>query len=153
MGSENMLEMIEYYRAQGAPQDQQMLIALLREAQEAEGGLLSRDVIDEIAQAYGMKSAMLLALVRLVPSLRMEQAANRLEVCGTCRAGAKLRSEIERTYGVRSGGCCEAAGFTYHVTPCMKNCKSGPSIRWNGKLYSQADMALIRSLIKDGKQG
>ena len=144
-------EIIEHYRDQGAPQDQQMLIALMREAQEETGGVLSQAVIEEIAAALGMKQTLLLALIRRVPSLRMENAAHRLEVCGTCRAGAALRAAIERTYGVKSGACCEAAGFSYHVTPCMKNCKNGPSVKWDGMLYSRADMNLVRALI-DGKR-
>ena len=141
-------EIIEYYRAQGAPQDQQMLIALLREVQEETGGVLTQDALAEIADNFGMKCTMLYALVRRVPSLRLENAAHRLEICGTCRAGAKLRDEIERAYGVKSGAVCEAAGFSYHVTPCMKNCRNGPSIRWDGKLYSGADEMLIRTLIE-----
>ena len=139
-------EIIAYYQGQGAPQDQQMLIALLREAQDEMGGVLSQAVIEDIAQAMGMKSTMLLALIRRVPSLRMENAAHRLEVCGTCRAGAKLRDEIEHTYGVKSGAAC-GAGFSYHVTHCMKNCKNGPSIKWDGVLHSQADMRLVRALV------
>ena len=140
-------EIIGYYRAQGAPQDQQMLIALLREVQEETGGVLSQAALMEIADSFGMKLTLLQALIRRVPSLRMENAAHRLEICGTCRAGAKLRDEIERTYGVKSGAVCEAAGFSYHVTPCMKNCRNGPSIKWDGVLHSHADMALVRALI------
>ena len=147
MNGGEIREMIEYYRGQGAPQDQQMLIALLREAQEADDGLLLQNTMEAIAKAYGLKSTMLQALVRLVPDLRMESAAHRLEVCGTCRAGAKLREDIERIYGVRSGGCSEKGGFVYRVTPCMKNCRNGPSIRWDGRLHSHADMKLIRALI------
>lgn len=147
MCSQGIREMIEYYRQQGAPQNQQMLIALLREAQEADGGVLSQDVVEAIAQAYGIRPAMLQALIRRVPSLRCENAPHRLEVCGTCRAGAKLRDFIERVYGVKSGSVSEKAGFVYRVTPCMKNCKNGPSIRWDGVLHGNADEALIRKLV------
>jgi len=143
---EQLREIAQYYRDQGAPQDQQMLIALLREIQEETGGMLAQRVIEEIAKIYEMKPTMLYALIRRVPSLRMENAAHRLEVCGTCKAGAGLRDAIERTYGVKSGSVCETAGFSYHVTPCMKNCKNGPSIRWDGTLHSHADMALILKL-------
>lgn len=146
MDKEALSGMIEYYRGQGAPQDQQMIIALLREAQEACGGVLSQDVIDSIAQAYGVKSTFLLAFVRRIPGLRFEDAPHRLEVCGTCRAGTALRAFIEKTYGVTSGGS-SAAGFSYHVTQCMKNCRNGPSVRFDGQLYSHADEALIRRLV------
>ena len=35
---EQLSKLINYFLEQGAPQDQQMLIALLREAQEMDGG-------------------------------------------------------------------------------------------------------------------
>lgn len=147
MNIEETTEMIEYYRSQGAPQDQQMLVALLRQTQESSGGVIPMDILARIADAYEMKQSMLLALIRRIPSLRLENAAHRLEVCGTCRAGAKLRDFIERTYGVKSGTSNEAYGFSYRVTPCMKNCKNGPSVRWDGQLHGNADEALLRKLI------
>ena len=146
MSGETLQEIIEYYRSQGAPQDQQMVIALLREAQEEAGGLLEEDVVQTVAGALGMKKTMLQAIIRCVPGLRAASAPHRLEVCGTCRKGAQLRLEIEKTFGVQHGAVSEAAGFSYRVTPCMKNCKQGPSIRWDGELYGQADMALIKRL-------
>ena len=145
---EEIREMIEYYRAQGAPQDQQMLIALLREAQEAAGGMLTPELLAEIAKAYGIRDNMLRAMIRYVPSLRLHTVPHRLEICGSCRAGAGLRNMIERTDGVKSGGSCEEAGFSYRVTPCMKNCKNGPSVRFDGVLYAHADEALLRGLIE-----
>lgn len=147
MNSEEIREIIEYYRGQGAPQDQQMLIALMREMQQGSGGVLSQNQIEEIAQAYEIKGAMLMALIRRVPGLRCESAPHTLEICGTCRNGARLRDFIERTYSVKSGSVNETAGFCYRVTPCMKNCKNGPSVRWDGVLYGGADERLIRELL------
>ncbi len=151
MADEMLLSVIAHYRDQGAPQDQQMLIALLREAQETEGGILSQETLDAIAQECGIKTAVLHALIRRVPGLRSQSAPHTLEVCGTCPAGAKLRAFIEKTYGVKSGAV-SAAGFVYRVTPCMKNCKNGPSIRWDGTLHSRADEALIRKLVGNGRK-
>ena len=147
MHENEIREMIAYYREQGAPQDQQMLIALLREMQEAEGGVLAQGTLNTIAQAYAIKQGILTAIIRRIPGLRLDTVPHRLEVCGTCRAGANLRACIERTYGVKSGAANEAAGFSYHVTPCMKNCRNGPSIKWDGMLHSHADMELVRKLV------
>ena len=143
-------ELIEYYRDQGAPADQQMIIALLREAQEMDGGVIMGSTLEAIAQGYAMKPTLLQALIRRVSGLRCESAAHCLQICGTCRAGAKLRDYVEKTYGVKSGAV-SAAGFVYRVTPCMKNCKNGPSIRWDGVLHSHADGKLIDRLVADKK--
>ena len=139
-------EMIDYYREQGAPGDQQMVIALLREMQEACGGALNGEALKAAAEAYGLKENMLAALIRRIPSLRMADAPHRLELCGTCPRGRELRAWVENTWHIRSGSTCEQGGFSYHVTPCMKNCKNGPSLKWDGTLYSQATVELIRKL-------
>lgn len=136
-------EAVSYYRSQGAPKDQQMLIALLKEAMQ-ETGPLTQEMLDRIARAFGLAPSVLNALVRCVPGLRMAAHPHRLEICSRC--GAKLAAWIESAYHVKNGGACDMGGFTFHVTGCMKNCKAGPSLRWDGVLYPRADEALVRRL-------
>ena len=140
-------EIIEHYRQQGAPGDQQMVIAMLREMQEEEGGVLSRQSLAQIAKAYAMKESLLSALIRRVPGLRSEEAAHRLEICGRCAESHELAEYIEKRYGVKPGGVSQSGGFSCHVTGCMKNCLCGPSVRWDGELYSEATAALIDRLV------
>ena len=144
----DLQKLFEVYREQGVPHDQQMLIALLREMQDMAGGTLTEDVLFQAASFYGMKATLLQALIKRVPDLRMANAAHRLEMCASCKAGYGLRAWLEDTYGVKSGGTSESGGFTYRTTPCMKNCKNGPSIRWDGTLYSHADRSLLIKLIE-----
>ena len=143
---QRLMEMIAYYTDQGAPEDQQMLIALLREAQEADGGALSAGTLNCISEVYQLKPSMLLAIIRRVPALRTADAPHRLEICQSCKKGAALRAMVERECGVKSGGVC--AGFSYHIVPCMKNCAHGPSVRWDGELVRDVDEAKLRELIK-----
>jgi len=142
--------LIDFYREQGAPQDQQMLIALLRDAQEANGGVLAQKTLGEIAQALALKESMLHALIRRIPSLRLETAPHRLEMCQTCPKGRELRAWVENTWNLKSGESCEAFGFSFRIVPCMKNCKNGPSVKWDGKLYSHATKELLEQLIQTG---
>ena len=144
-----MNELIDYYRSQGAPGDQQMLIALLRDVQEQSGGVLSKAALNAIAESLSIKESMLLAIIRRVPSLRLDTAPHLLEMCQTCPKGRELRAWVESTWNVQSGGMCETAGFRYRAVPCMKNCKCGPSIKWDGQLYSHATKELIRQLLED----
>lgn len=140
--------LIDYYRTQGAPQDQQMLLALLREVQAADGGTLTQCSLTQIAEAYSLKDSMLKALIRRMPSLHLKDVPHRLEVCGTCEKNRALMEYIEKNFGVRNGSSCAQNGFSYHITGCMKNCRQGPSIRWDGVLHSRADAALLEQLIK-----
>jgi len=133
-------EALAYYAEQGAPGDQQMLAALLREVQQQSGGVLRAEVLSVISRSYGVNCSLLRALISRIPSLRMEDAPHRLEMCSTCaasRALAQVAARLSREQG----------GFEYCLTPCMKNCKNGPSIRWDGKLHSHADEELLRKLI------
>lgn len=143
--NQSLMELIAYYTDQGAPDDQQMLIALLREAQEADGGVLSEDTLERIAQVYRLKTSMLHALIRRIPALRTADAPHRLEICQTCVKGAPLRALVERECGIKSGE--SYGGFSYHVVPCMKNCKHGPSVRWDGELMQNMDEEKLRRLI------
>jgi len=138
---------IDYYRSQGAPQDQQMLGALLREVQEMDGGALQEETILNIAQSYAIKPSMLTALVRCIPALRMAHAPNRLEMCHHCLKSRALAAFVEREYGAKPGCVSTKGRFVLSPVHCMKNCNKGAAIRWNGTLYVNADEELIRSLI------
>ena len=85
------------------------------------------------------------ALIRRIPDLRMHTHPHRLEVCGRC--GAQLGAWIERTYGAKPGGASDRGGFTFHVLPCLKNCKAGPSARWDGEWIPRATEDRIREKI------
>ena len=142
--------LIDYYRTQGAPEDQQMLIALLREAQELLGGMLTDEVLEQFSQKLVVRRSMLDALIRRVPSLRTQDAPHRLEVCSRC--GASLAGWIEERFRITSGGVSQEGGFSYRVTPCMKNCRCGPSIKWDGNLHSFSNEELVIQLTQNGKK-
>lgn len=148
MTKSDLHDWMEYYRAQGAPGNQQMLIMLLREIQQAEGGVLSQASLNAVMDGYALQKPVMQALLRRIPALRCESVPHKLEICSTCRAGVQLREFIEDEYGLKSGSCCEEAGFSYRAVGCMKNCKNGPSVRWDGVLYPAADIRLLRRLIQ-----
>ena len=136
-------ELISHYISQGAPSDQQMLIMLLREAQEAGGGTLSLETLRTIAEACRIKESILTALIRRLPSLRLNDAPHRLEICGTCGKSHILIEYIQKNHDSK------ALGFSLHVTGCMKNCRQGPSIRWDGTLHSRVTPEILNKLFTE----
>ncbi len=140
----NLEEALAYYQRQGAPGDQTALISLLREAQENGGKGVPQWVIGRIAEAYGIKESYLLAVVKRIPSLRLENT-HLLEICGGPNCKASLAPFVEKTYGTKPNA------FEVRLTGCMRMCGKGPNIRFDGKVYNQADEALIRRLV-DGIQ-
>ena len=137
----NLDEAIAYYQKQGAPADQSTLISLLREVQQEQG--LSPWILSTIARSYGIKENLLLAIIRRIPSLRLDDT-HCLELCAgpNCSRRGKLADFVEKTWGKNP------QAFTVKYVPCMRLCGKGPNIRWDGKLYHQADEALIRKLVE-----
>lgn len=132
-------EAIAYYQKQGAPGDQSVLIALLGEIQQENGGGIPMPTLTAAAQAYGVKESLLLALVKRVPRLRLADT-HCLEICGgpNCGKQANLAAVAQRICG---------PGVTVKQMPCMRLCGKGPNIKWDGTLYHQADEALLRRLM------
>ena len=139
----DLKEAISYYQRMGAPGDQNALVALLKEVQQEYGGVPAR-ILPTIAEHYGIKEALLQALIRRIPSLRLSET-HLLEICAgpNCPKRAALADFVEKTYG-RS-----PKGFTVKQVPCMRMCGKGPNIKWDGTLYHQADEAQIRQLVEE----
>lgn len=128
-------EAIAYYQSQGAPQDQLALIQLLKEIQRESA--LSPAVLQLLAQAYGIQESYLRAVIRRIPSLR---DSHLLEICANCKKAAALAACAEKL---------QRKDVTVKRTACMRLCGKGPNIRWDGKVYHNADEALVRRLCKE----
>lgn len=138
----NLEEAAQYYKKQGAPVDQNALIAFLLEVQQESGGSIPQHLVADMAHALDTKESLLLAIIRRVPRLRLSQQ-HILELCGgpNCSARARLADFVVKTYGSKP------EGFAVKFVPCMRMCGKGPNIRFDGVLYHNADEALIQKLI------
>ncbi len=135
-------EAARYYKKQGAPADQNALIAFLLEAQQENSGSIPEFLVADLARTLDTKESLLLAIIRRVPRLRLSQQ-HILELCGgpNCSARARLADFVEKAYGRKP------EGFAVKFVPCMRMCGKGPNIRYDGVLYHNADEALIQKLI------
>lgn len=136
-------EAVEYYKKQGAPGDQGAVTALLREAQAEWGGSIPRHLAGEMAAGLGVKETFLLAVIRRIPSLRLADR-HTLEICAGSNCG---RHTALAAFAEGLG----SEKITVRLVPCMRRCGNGPNIRWDGKLYSKADEALLRKLATEEK--
>ena len=136
----SMDEAVRYYRSQGAPGDQNALIALLKELQSARGGSIQPADLNQIAQALDAKPALLQALVRRIPSLKLADT-HLLELCAgpNCGKAAALAAAAEAL-------ARDNPKITLKFVPCMRLCGKGPNLRWDGTLHHKADEALLRRL-------
>lgn len=142
--------LLTYYRSQGAPKDQQMLIALLQEVQALDGNVLRPETMKQIARGCDVDMRLLNTLAHRIPSLHPAHAPHRLQLCRTCQKSLALAAFIQKEYNVKDGGVSQKGRFSFEMVNCMKNCKAGPSLRWDGVLHPQADEALIKRLTSSG---
>ena len=136
-----MQELLEYYRRQGAPSDQTALISLLREVQ-GEYGAVPKWVLAQIADAYKIKESFLLAIIKRIPALRL-QDTHLLQLCAgpNCGKHTELAAEAEKL--------CKLKGVTLQYMGCQRMCGKGPNIKFDGKLYHKATKTLLQELLEN----
>ena len=140
-------EAIAYFKSQGAPQNQAALVSLLREIQQEHGGSIPGYLLGAVAGSYGVKESFLQAVIKRIPSLRLENA-HCLELCGGPNCGKhKQLAECAKKLHTASGG-----NFELKFSSCMRMCGKGPNIKWDGALYQQATEALIKKLVEEINQ-
>ena len=135
-----MQELLDYYRRQGAPGDQNALVNLLKELQQTHGGV-PKWAVAEIAEAYKVKESFILAVVKRIPSLRL-QDTHLLQLCAgpNCGKHTALAAEAEKL--------CKLKGVELKYMGCQRMCGKGPNIRFDGKLYHKATVELLQELLK-----
>ena len=135
-----MKEMLDYYRRQGAPGDQTALINLLKELQQTYGAV-PQWAVAEIAEAYRIKESFILAVVKRIPSLRL-QNAHLLQICAgpNCGKHTALAAGAEKL--------CKLKGVELKYMGCQRMCGKGPNIKFEGKLYHKATVELLQELLK-----
>ena len=136
-----MEEILTYYRKQGAPGDQTALVNLLKEVQ-AEYGALPQWSVGKIAESYGIRESFLLAIIKRIPSLRL-QDTHLLELCAgpNCGKHTALAAAAEKL--------CKEKGIPLKFIGCQRMCGKGPNLKWDGKLYHKATEELLRKLINE----
>lgn len=135
-----MKEMLDYYRRQGAPGDQTALVGLLKELQQTYGAV-PKWAVAEIAEEYKIKESFILAVVKRIPSLRL-QDTHLLQLCAgpNCGKHTALAAEAEKL--------CKLKGVELKYMGCQRMCGKGPNIRFDGKLYHKATVELLQELLK-----
>ena len=136
----NMEEAILYYQKQGAPADQSALIGLLREVQQEYGGSIPVWAVAQIAESYQIKESFILAVVKRIPSLRL-QDTHILELCAgpNCGKHTQLAAAAEKL--------CKLKGVELKFVGCQRMCGKGPNIKYDGKRYHKATEELLKELL------
>lgn len=135
---------LDYYKRQGAPGDQNALISLLTEIQQDQGGSIPQALLPTIADYYGIRETLLLAIIRRIPRLRLSDM-HTLEVCAgpNCGKASALATAAEKLAAAHPGK------IRLKFVPCMRLCGKGPNIRFDGKTFHRADEVLLQQLLNE----
>lgn len=134
-----MEQLLAYYKNQGAPADQTALVNLLKELQQIHGAV-PRWAVQRSAQYFGLKESFLLAIIKRIPSLRLEDT-HLLELCAGANCGK--HTKLAET----AGKLCKLKGVSFRYMGCQRMCGKGPNLRYDGKLYHRADKQLLETLL------
>jgi len=138
-------EAVSYYRRLGAPGDQNAVISLLAEIQQEMGGSIPPAAVSRAAQLLPAREALLLALIRRIPRLRLG-SEHLLELCAgpNCSKAKELAQAAEALARKRSD-------IRLKYVPCLRQCGKGPNLRWDGTLHNKGDILLLQKLSEDPK--
>ena len=140
----NLEEAVSYYKTQGAPRDQSAVISLLREIQSENGGGIPQYMLEKVADVYEIKVSFLLAIVRRIPSLRLNDT-HVLEVCAgpNCGKRTEIAACAERL--------CKNSKIQLKTSGCMRMCGKGPNVRLDGVIYNGMTEEKLRELLNQIK--
>ena len=140
----NLEEAMRYYKDQGAPRDQHALIGLLREIQKEFNGSIPVYILPEIASSYGIGEGFIKAIIQRIPSLRIENT-HLLEICSGPNCGKHTQiAELAENYLKSHPG-----SFVIKYVPCMRMCKHGPNVKWDGTIHHKTDKESLKQLLHD----
>lgn len=137
-------DILRYYKQQGAPSDQTALVSLFREVQQLSGGSIPNEAIRNIATEYQVRESFLLAVIKRIPSLRLNKS-HCLELCSGMNCGkyVKLAEFSEKA--------CREAGVSFRYCGCMRMCGQGPNLKFDGTVYHRANEELVLKLLQSIK--
>lgn len=148
----NLTEIVTYYKGCGAPSDQSALLACLREAQEACGGILDSEAQQEIASLLGVKPNYLQAVAKRISDLKLSGAAHTLTVCtgvNCSRRGAEIRRYLEDELGAQNGKAFLNGRWMYRTAGCQRACRTSPNVRIDGQLVTGMTLEALKKRLSE----
>ena len=146
-------EIFEYYKGLDNPQEQENLVALLREIQEVMG-CIPVDIQNRIATELNVKVTTIATIIKLYPSLKSANYKHRIVLCSGGRCGEKGREIYEvlkKELQLDKEGLSKDKTVYVMTQNCLKHCKLGPNMYIDGELYSQLNPSDMKAILKDMK--
>jgi NADH-quinone oxidoreductase subunit E len=147
---ERMREILDYYRGLPERSSQETIVELLRELQEVYG-CISPFVLEQAAEAAGVRESMIQAICKRYPSLKTAPYAHEIVLCTGRNCAAKgslaVLDELKKRLGVGKSGISEDGAVCLRTRNCLKNCRKAPNVMVDGRMCSGLDAeGILREL-------
>lgn len=151
MMKEEIREIIDYYSGQRNPQEQENIVAMLREIQETEG-CISMNVQEEAAKSLGVKQSVLSCIIKRYPSLKEAAYSHEVVLCTgkscQCKNSMEILEAVKKKFGISKDGISADGSFYLTTRNCLKQCRTSPNMLLDGELYTNLTKEKAVSLLE-----
>lgn len=151
MMKEEIREIIDYYSGQRNPQEQENIVAMLREIQETEG-CISMNVQEEAAKSLGVKQSVLSCIIKRYPSLKEAAYSHEVVLCTgkscQCKNSMEILEAVKKKIGISKDGISADGSFHLTTRNCLKQCRTSPNMLLDGELYTNLTKEKAVSLLE-----
>ena len=148
---ESINEILSYYSCRKDKKEQETVAAMLRELQEACGGI-SPKLQERAAQAAGIKVSVIQYLVRMYSDLKETPYEHTVTVCTGIRCrnkgGAAVSQAVRKALGIKKEGLSADGNVYLHVRGCLRNCGTSPNLLIDGKLFSKVKPEQVPDILE-----
>lgn len=149
--SDEIEEIFSYYSQQPDKGSQEMVVALLRELQDAHG-FISLELKERVEQVTGVSPNYLKCLIRMYPTLKEENTVHEIIACTGERCGKKeggaILNALKRELRIQKNGVSIDGKFKLRTQNCLKKCGTAPNIIIDDVVYSGSELKDLKKLLE-----
>lgn len=149
--NEEIEEIFSYYSTQKDRGTQEMVVALLKELQEAEG-YITPVLKQRVIETTGVTEKFLSLILKMYPSIKEGAYVHEIIACTGERCGKKggmeILQNIKRELAIGKDGISKDGKFQLRTRNCLKQCRTSPNIMIDGNIYSGDDLKDLKKLFE-----
>jgi len=134
------------------------VVPALYVAQRDNGGWLSRDVMNEVAEVLELPESHVYGVASFYSMFYLKPVGkNVVQVCGTSpcrlRGAGEMIECLENKLGVKTGETTEDGEFTLMEVECLAACDKAPMAQINEDYYEHLDEAKVDEILEALRRG
>lgn len=134
------------------------VVPALYVAQRDNGGWLSRDIMNEVAEVLELPASHVYGVASFYSMFYLKPVGkNLVQVCGTSpcrlRGAGEMIECLEKKLGIKAGETTEDGEFTLMEVECMAACDKAPMAQINEDYYEHLDEAKVDEILEALRKG